>query len=178
MKEVACKDCDNFYESGCKIGDLSILGYCNKWKYKEKDKKQENIYDFWIVKEYEETNCNKCECSKVSSGSKFEEFNGIHTCKHPLLQQLQLLKENKEFICPNKPEWLEREKTRIRAMVSLIEPKTYDKLKEEFYEKVKKLQEECKHIKSDWMREEFAIGHSTGHEVRICRNCNKVIEKR
>jgi len=53
----------------------------------------------------------------------------------------------------------------------------YDKLKKEWEKKVKILQKKCKHKKSTWCDEWWAIGHSTGHRVRVCDNCSKNLEK-
>jgi hypothetical protein len=55
----------------------------------------------------------------------------------------------------------------------------YDKLKEEFEIQVEVLQKTCPHKKvSKWMDEWWAIGHSTGHQVRVCENCNKQVKRK
>ena len=54
----------------------------------------------------------------------------------------------------------------------------YNKLKSEFNAKVLALQEHCRHKESEWSVEWWAIGHGTGSEVRVCQNCNKVLEHR
>ena len=54
----------------------------------------------------------------------------------------------------------------------------YDALRREYDAKVKKLQRTCSHKrKSEWMEQQWAIGHSTGYIVRICENCNKILDK-
>jgi len=52
----------------------------------------------------------------------------------------------------------------------------YEKLKKEFEDKVIVLQSKCKHKKSTWCEEWWAIGHSTGNSVKVCDECNKKIE--
>jgi len=55
--------------------------------------------------------------------------------------------------------------------------RTYEELWEEFQQKVKELQEKCNHPKTNWMREVWAIGHSTGFAVKVCEICHKVLER-
>lgn len=55
---------------------------------------------------------------------------------------------------------------------------TYDSLKKEFDNKVEFLQKQCPHKKTDWFDEYFAIGHSTGKQIRVCLRCNKELEKK
>ena len=44
---------------------------------------------------------------------------------------------------------------------------------------IEKLQEECKHEKeTDWMELQWAPGHSSGCEVRLCLDCNKEVGRR
>jgi len=44
---------------------------------------------------------------------------------------------------------------------------------------IEDLQEECKHEKiSDWMDEWWAPGHSTFRQVKVCEECNKIVETR
>jgi hypothetical protein len=51
------------------------------------------------------------------------------------------------------------------------------KLHEEYQKKLKHLQQTCPHEKqSDWMEEWWAPGHSTGRMVKVCSNCNKVLQ--
>jgi hypothetical protein len=55
----------------------------------------------------------------------------------------------------------------------------YNKLKQEFDDKVKQLQRRCKHKRlSAWREEWWALGHSTGYRVRQCLYCDKVIKRR
>ncbi|KXA90219.1 hypothetical protein AKJ62_01370 [candidate division MSBL1 archaeon SCGC-AAA259D14] len=57
--------------------------------------------------------------------------------------------------------------------------KTYADLKDEFDERVEKLREECDHPEvSDWQEEWWAIGHTTGFEVRVCEICQKIVARR
>lgn len=52
-----------------------------------------------------------------------------------------------------------------------------DKLRKEYERKLKELQEACLHEKrSAWIEEWWAPGHSTGRKVKVCKNCNKVVE--
>lgn len=56
---------------------------------------------------------------------------------------------------------------------------TYDELKNIFDNKVKELQERCPHtLITAWLQEYWAPAHSTGFEVRVCKICKKLIEKR
>ncbi|HVA83132.1 MAG TPA: hypothetical protein VNF06_03140 [Candidatus Aquilonibacter sp.] len=55
----------------------------------------------------------------------------------------------------------------------------FDALKEEYESKVKKLQRTCLHKrKSGWITQWWALGHSTSYIVRICENCNKILDKK
>ena len=55
---------------------------------------------------------------------------------------------------------------------------TYDELKNEFDENVKKLRAECTHPDiSDWIDEYWAPAHSTGYKVKICNICKKEVER-
>lgn len=57
--------------------------------------------------------------------------------------------------------------------------RTQQQLYEKYIADVVELQSKCKHKKqSDWMQQEWAPGHSTGMEVRICEVCSVVVEKR
>jgi hypothetical protein len=41
-----------------------------------------------------------------------------------------------------------------------------------------KLQKNCKHISiTDWLNGQYFAGHLTGNAVKVCENCNKIIEK-
>lgn len=56
---------------------------------------------------------------------------------------------------------------------------TYKQLKDEFDKRVTELRKDCKHPKiSDWMRFEWAIGHDTGIQVKVCKICEKIINER
>ncbi len=55
----------------------------------------------------------------------------------------------------------------------------YDRLTKAYKLKVKKLQSTCPHKRiSEWMAQWWAIGHSTGYIVRVCENCNKILERK
>ncbi len=55
----------------------------------------------------------------------------------------------------------------------------YDKLQKDFDDKVIELQERCPHkTLSKWVDMYFAVGHSTGTQVRVCKECNKTIKQR
>jgi len=55
---------------------------------------------------------------------------------------------------------------------------TYEQLEREFDKKVKELQAKCPHKRFEWMNEWWAIGHSTGSRVKICKRCNKILERK
>lgn len=55
--------------------------------------------------------------------------------------------------------------------------KTYTDLEKEFEDKVKKLQSKCKHQKTTWCQQMWAMGHFSGYKVRICDICNKRLEE-
>lgn len=56
---------------------------------------------------------------------------------------------------------------------------TYKKLRERFENEVEELRKECKHEKlSEWIPQMWALAHSTGFEVKVCKRCEKVVEKR
>ena len=52
---------------------------------------------------------------------------------------------------------------------------TYEQIKKDFELRLWRLQEECRHKKTKWMDEYWAMGHSTGKKVKICLKCNKVL---
>lgn len=54
---------------------------------------------------------------------------------------------------------------------------TYKSLEKEFKKKVKELQEKCKHLKTEWAEEWWAIAHSTGFAVQYCKACNKKLKR-
>ena len=42
---------------------------------------------------------------------------------------------------------------------------------------IKQLQKNCKHKKiTDWLSEYWAPGHLTMRQVKICKECNKIVE--
>ena len=55
---------------------------------------------------------------------------------------------------------------------------TYQELENEFKEKVKILQENCNHPFTEWMKQNWAPGHSTGFDVKVCEMCRAQIDKR
>lgn len=52
------------------------------------------------------------------------------------------------------------------------------RLYEEYQQKLKQLQDkDCPHSEeTDWMEEWWAPGHRTGRKVKVCANCNKVMQ--
>jgi len=57
--------------------------------------------------------------------------------------------------------------------------KTYKQLEKQFESDVEELQKNCKHEDiSDWIEEWWAVGHSTGHRIKVCNICNKIIRRR
>jgi len=57
--------------------------------------------------------------------------------------------------------------------------KTYKELEEKFDKDIEKLQKNCKHKDiSKWIDQWWAIGHSTGWQVKVCNICNKVVERK
>ena len=55
----------------------------------------------------------------------------------------------------------------------------YEQLEKEFKKKVDELKKNCKHKKlSPWSEEWWAIGHSTGFEIKVCKICREVIKRR
>lgn len=52
------------------------------------------------------------------------------------------------------------------------------KLYEEYQQRLKQLQDkDCLHSdETDWMEEWWAQGHSTGRKVKVCTNCNMVMQ--
>lgn len=55
---------------------------------------------------------------------------------------------------------------------------TYKQLEREFKRKVKELQKKCKHKRTRWAKEWWALGHPTFHTVRYCLTCNKIVERK
>ena len=43
---------------------------------------------------------------------------------------------------------------------------------------VEEFQAKCNHPESTWMLEQWAIAHFTGYEVRVCKVCGKILERR
>lgn len=57
--------------------------------------------------------------------------------------------------------------------------KSYEELKEEFDDKVEKLQASCKHEDVDeWAVEWWALAHSTGWQTKVCKICNKIVARK
>ena len=55
----------------------------------------------------------------------------------------------------------------------------YEQLEKEFKKKVEELKKNCKHKKlSPWSEEWWAIGHSTGFEIKVCKICREIIKRR
>jgi hypothetical protein len=53
------------------------------------------------------------------------------------------------------------------------------KLREEFQQEMKQLRETCPHSElTEWMDELYGPAHSTGDKVRLCANCEKVMDRR
>jgi len=54
-----------------------------------------------------------------------------------------------------------------------------EKLRKDFETKKQELQDNCPHTElSDWMDYQWAIGHSSGYEVKVCERCEKIIKRR
>jgi len=54
-----------------------------------------------------------------------------------------------------------------------------DQMRKRHKQEIEILQKNCRHEKlSDWIEEYWAIAHSTGNIVRVCKFCSKVIEKK
>ena len=49
-------------------------------------------------------------------------------------------------------------------------------LRVEFEAALKEIQDCCMHQKSEWMDNSYAPGHTLG-SVRVCLNCEKVLER-
>ena len=59
-----------------------------------------------------------------------------------------------------------------------INDKTVHKMRERHKKEIAAFQAKCKHyVLSGWIEEYWAPGHSTGEQVRICRVCEKVVER-
>ena len=54
----------------------------------------------------------------------------------------------------------------------------YERLKLEFDKNVKKLQRDCIHRQKQLIESWWAPGHRAGHKLVVCKNCNKVLEKK
>lgn len=54
---------------------------------------------------------------------------------------------------------------------------TAKELRDKFEADLKELQDNCEHIKSEWLEHHFAPGHFGGM-VRVCDNCEKILESR
>ena len=54
-----------------------------------------------------------------------------------------------------------------------------DEMLERHKKEIEKLQAECKHEKkTGWMEHQWAIGHGSGFEVKLCEDCHKVVRRR
>ncbi len=54
----------------------------------------------------------------------------------------------------------------------------FDALTDEYNSNVRKLQRRCLYKKkSKWREQWWALGNSTGYVVRVCLNCNKILDK-
>lgn len=54
-----------------------------------------------------------------------------------------------------------------------------NQMRERHKQEIETLQKNCKHRKqSNWIEEWWAIGHSTGNEVKVCEFCGKVIKRK
>jgi hypothetical protein len=52
-----------------------------------------------------------------------------------------------------------------------------DEMRARHEQEIKDLQEACQHLNiSDWMPHYWAAAHSSHYEVKVCRECGKVIE--
>ena len=57
--------------------------------------------------------------------------------------------------------------------------KTAKQLQEKYESDFKKLQESCKHPDiTDWVEEYWAASHPTGNDIKYCKVCWKVIERK
>ncbi len=57
--------------------------------------------------------------------------------------------------------------------------KNYEQLEKEFKKKVAKLKKNCKHKNlTPWSEEWWAMGHSTGFQVKACKICREIIKRR
>ena len=36
----------------------------------------------------------------------------------------------------------------------------------------------CPHTTTEWYREEWAVAHGTGFEVKVCSDCQEILERR
>ena len=55
--------------------------------------------------------------------------------------------------------------------------KSFDELKKDFDKRVRVMQSRCRHEKSAWMEEWWALAHSTGYKVKVCEFCKKVLRR-
>jgi len=61
----------------------------------------------------------------------------------------------------------------------MVKDQTYDELKKKFDRDIVKLQKLCSHNDlTDWREEWWAIGHSTGFQIKSCYKCNKIVKRR
>lgn len=56
---------------------------------------------------------------------------------------------------------------------------TYEELEKEFEKKVEKLKRNCNHKNiSGWSEEWWAMGHPTGFQIKVCKDCRTEMKKR
>jgi hypothetical protein len=56
-------------------------------------------------------------------------------------------------------------------------PSAAQALREEYALARIKLQEDCPHTTvSGWIEEQWAVGHGTGYQVKVCEECDKILE--
>ena len=54
---------------------------------------------------------------------------------------------------------------------------TYRQLKADFDKRVEDAQTACEHKVSMWVEHWWAIGHSSGYRVKLCKRCNKSLKE-
>ena len=55
--------------------------------------------------------------------------------------------------------------------------KSFIQLQKEFDDRVKKMQDKCKHKETRWMTHMWAPGHTDGN-VLVCLFCNKILDRK
>ncbi|MEK6883402.1 MAG: hypothetical protein AABY22_27490, partial [Nanoarchaeota archaeon] len=56
---------------------------------------------------------------------------------------------------------------KVRIKIEKLDT-SYEDIKKDFELRLERLQEECRHKKTKWMDEWWAMGHSTGKKVKVC----------